>query len=92
MNSDSATLFQQGVDLFELRDWADAIAVLDQVIQHQPTHDAAWCCKALCQGHLQQLEASLTSFDQALAINPSNLRALENKGILLVQMERPKEA
>ena len=74
-------------------EYAAARAYYARALQQQPTN------RALLQNNIGyshylagDLQAALTFFNQALAIDPNFEQALSNKGLMLVRMERSDDA
>jgi tetratricopeptide (TPR) repeat protein len=85
-------LFDQGVKWLHHRDFEQAIALFDQVLQLDPNYTEAWNCRGLAFGHLKQYPECMESFDRAIDIQPSNSQALLNKGIALGEWGKHEEA
>lgn len=88
----ATTLFEEGVRLFEAREFAAAIAPLDAALKLDPNYIDAWCCRALVFGHLKRYAKSIEDFNRALALNPKDHTALYNRSLVLAEWNKHKEA
>jgi serine/threonine protein kinase len=88
----SRQLLQNAYQLYAQRRVKEALTVYDQVIQTDRLNAEAWQGRGLTQALNNQHGAALTSFQEALRLNPNLVTALNGKGTALNMMHRNKEA
>lgn len=60
----------------------------EEVLKRKPESSEAWCIKGRIQAENEQLERALQYFNIALEINNKNIYALNEKGCLLLKMNK----
>ena len=90
--NNAASLYSLGIILLNSGKPAAALELVEHGTACAPQFSPMWCVKALAQQGLGQKEEALTSYDQALAVDPNNVLALLNSGAMLREMLRHHEA
>ncbi|MEQ9623550.1 tetratricopeptide repeat protein [Coleofasciculus chthonoplastes] len=90
--SDAEFWFNQGVTLYELGRYEEALASYDQAISLQPDFYQAWGNRGGALSELGRNEEALTSYDQAISLQPDYYKTWENRGIVLSELGRYEEA
>lgn len=84
--------YQQGEALADTGNYAEALAVFDQIIALQPDHDGAWVFRGVVLIHLGRYQEALLSCDRAIEIYPANSEAWVFRGVALHRLGRYPEA
>ncbi|MEQ9371301.1 MAG: tetratricopeptide repeat protein [Coleofasciculus chthonoplastes F3-SA18-01] len=90
--SDAEFWFNQGVTLYELGRYEEALANFDQLISLQPNDYQAWFKRGVVLGELGRYEKALANFDQVISLQPDDYQAWHNRGAALFKLGRPEEA
>ena len=90
--SDTEYLVRQAREMAMAGDHATAINYLKQAITTNPRYAEAYALLGNCQDCLGQNDDAVTSYNQALAIDPCHADAWFNKGMSLKKMGQSKEA
>lgn len=81
------------LSLFESNTTAqNATYLIGDAISKIPSNYLMWDAQAILQARENMLSESLWSLEKALALNPSSLTYLLNKGVVLTRLKRPDEA
>ncbi|MFO7552572.1 MAG: aspartyl/asparaginyl beta-hydroxylase domain-containing protein [Haliea sp.] len=73
-------------------DASAAVSMLEQLVAEGPVPAATWLALAFARVNLDQAEAALAAVDQALTLEPRNVRALLFKADHLDRMGQPRVA
>src|SRR6201999_1170704 len=71
---------------------AGALALFEQVVVHEPNDPALWFNFAAALRRLDRPNESLEAIERLLVLDPNNLSALIEKGELLEQLCKPRQA
>lgn len=71
---------------------AGALALFEQVVAHEPNDPVLWFNYAAALRRLDRLDESLEAIERLLVLDPNNLSALIEKGELLEQLCKPRQA
>lgn len=84
--------FEAGMVAFEREDWPLVIDEMKKVLAQLPRHSDAHSLTGYALRQLGDFEGSLEHYDKALAINPTNLGALEYLGEAYLELGRTDDA
>jgi tetratricopeptide (TPR) repeat protein len=89
----SDDLFDEGSKLVLNRQYKEALAIFNLVVEKHPENDQAWVAKGVVHTHLKEYRKAYNAFGEALKINPANQKAKDNQAIVTkyIQMEPPIE-
>lgn len=90
--SDREQRMQKALAALRGGDASAAASLLEQLIAEGPVPAAAWLALAFARVNLEQADAALAAVDQALALEPRNVRALLFKADHLDRLGRPRVA
>jgi len=68
-------LWEQGVQLFQKKDYAGAAAVFEQVVAENPTHPAGYYMLALCQLNLNKMVEAEKNLQKVVELEPKHFGA-----------------
>jgi aspartyl/asparaginyl beta-hydroxylase (cupin superfamily) len=85
-------LHERGRRLAVAGDAAGAHAILERLVDRVPNHLPFWLSLAAAQRALGQRDAELKTLERALALDPTHLVVLLQKGALLDLMGKPRSA
>jgi flagellar basal body-associated protein FliL len=90
----SDDLFDEGSKLVLKRQYKEALAVFNLVVEKHPDNDQAWVAKGVVHTHLKDYRKAYNAFGEALNINPGNQKAKDNQAIVTkyLNMEPPTES
>jgi hypothetical protein len=90
----SDDLFDEGTRLALNRQYKEALAIFNQVVEKHPENDQAWVAKGVVHTHLKEYRKAYNAFGEALMINPANQKAKDNQAIVTnyIKMETPSES
>lgn len=83
--SESADLYQQGIDLLKQQKYAEATTVLEQYIAEDSTNPKAYYNLGLAYVNLEKHPQALAAWQRAVALNPNFEEAHFNLGLLYIQ-------
>ena len=89
---DAQAYLYRGILFFNRQDYWLAERDLRRALELDKTSPAAWYDLALTQQKRGEPEASLTSYDQAIACRPEYLQAWYNRGLAAMDLHRDDEA
>lgn len=89
---DAQAYLYRGILFFDRHDYWLAERDFRHALELDPDSPAAWYDLALTQQKRGELEASLTSYDQAVACRPEYLQAWYNRGLLAMELKQDDEA
>lgn len=89
---DAQAYLYRGILFFDRRDYWLAERDFRRALELDPASPAAWYDLALTQQKRGEPEASLTSYDQAIACRPEYLQAWYNRGLLAMDLQHDDEA
>jgi tetratricopeptide (TPR) repeat protein len=78
----SATMRQSALDLFASGAYAKSIAAWQEYLKLEPKSDDAWFYIGASYQNQKQLDTAITNFEKCLALNPKNILAHLNIGLL----------
>lgn len=84
----SDDLFDEGSRLVLNRQYKEALAIFNRVVELDPENDQAWLAKGVVHTHLKEYREAYDAFDEALKINPSNQKAKDNQAIVANHIKR----
>lgn len=84
--------FQQGIELFNMRNYAGAIAYYDRALGILPNAPEIWYNRGNAFFHLERYQDAIACYDKALEFKPSKSDAWNNRGNALFKLERMEEA
>lgn len=87
-----ASNYEAAFDLFEREQYAKALAVVKQAVQEKPESTDAWILLSRVLGPLERREERLQAANRAVALDPSNPLAINEKAKALLQLRRVNEA
>lgn len=90
--NNAAALYSLGLILTNERNLEEASILIDRGTRLAPRYAPMWQLSALRYQLLDQREEALESHRQAVEINPKEIGALNNWGVLLKEMHRNEEA
>jgi tetratricopeptide (TPR) repeat protein len=82
----------QGLTLFYLQRFPEAIAAYDQTLALKPNLHKVWYSRGGILGELGDFDGAIASFDQAIAIQPNYQEAWSCKGLALLKIGLIPEA
>jgi tetratricopeptide (TPR) repeat protein len=91
---DASAVYNHGVALMHEKQYAEALADFEKAVQAKPDFAEAHNNLAYClrrQGPSRYNEA-LSHYDKAIKLKPNLAEAYEYRGVLLVKMNRKKDA
>ena len=89
---DAQAYLYRGILFFNRQDYWLAERDFRCALELDKTSPAAWYDLALTQQKREEPEASLTSYDQAIACRPEYLQAWYNRGLAAMDLHRDDEA
>ena len=84
--------YKQAQLLLAKKDYAQALAALEQVLKDEPDNADAWNLTGYSQRKLQNYDASFQAYERALSLDPQHSRAMEYMGELFLTLDRLPEA
>lgn len=84
--------YADGVEAWERKDWAAAVAALEKVVARRPWHDNAHSLLGYSWRKLGEYEKSLAHYHTALELNPRHRQALEYLGRAYLELHWPDKA
>lgn len=78
--------FNQGLTLFYLQRFTEAIAAYDKTLALKPDFYKVWYNRGGILGELGDFDGAIASFDQAIAINPDYQPAWSSRGLALLKL------
>jgi tetratricopeptide (TPR) repeat protein len=84
--------FDAGVELFDQKQYAEAIDSFNAAIKLDPTQPAVYARLGDSYRELKKYDEALQAYDKAIELEPSNTNLLTNKGVVLNKMGKTKEA
>lgn len=84
--------FAQGVYLYRLERYEEAIASYKKVLEFNPNDDKTLSNLGVSQARLRQYSEAIENYNKAIEINKSNYQALSNRGIALGELSQYEEA
>ncbi|UJB69953.1 tetratricopeptide repeat protein [Acaryochloris sp. 'Moss Beach'] len=84
--------FAQGVYLYRLERYEEAIASYKKVLEYKPNDDRTLSNLGVLLARLGQYSEAIENYSKAIEINRSNYKALSNRGIALGELRQYKEA
>jgi hypothetical protein len=90
----SDDLFDEGTKLALNRQYKEALAIFNSVVEKHPENDQAWVAKGVIHTHLKEYRKAYNAFGEALKINPANQKAKDNQAIVTkyIKIEPPIES
>ncbi len=84
--------FAEGLRLYELNRFDEALAAYDMAIKHNPSSSDAYCSRGNCLKQLNRFDEALVAYDMAIKHNPTYSMAHNGIGACLGQLNRLDEA
>jgi tetratricopeptide (TPR) repeat protein len=84
--------FETGVELFDQKQYAEAINSFNEAIKLDPTQPAVYARLGDSYRELKKYDEALQAYDKAIELEPSNTNLLTNKGVVLNKLGKTKEA
>jgi Flp pilus assembly protein TadD len=84
--------FNQGVNLYNSGQYAEAAKAFEEVVAKETTQAAVWANLGNCYSRLNQNDKALEAYEKALGLEPENPQYVQNKGSILAAMGRTEEA
>jgi len=81
--SDAEALMRQGIELYDLGRYQEAVVMFDRALTLFPRLPKAHYFKGIAQYDLGKYDAAVESYDNALALDPSDINAWYNKAATL---------
>lgn len=88
----ASTLTNLGATLLKRAQPEEALQLLGQALEAEPTNLDAWCHRGAALTQLGRDEEALASYDQALVHAPAHPAALYHRAFTLNALRRPQEA
>ncbi|CAD8055916.1 unnamed protein product [Paramecium primaurelia] len=85
-------LLNEGVALYNLNKYQDAIECYDKAISINPNDDITWTNKGFALNNLNKYKDAIESFDKAISINPKDDITWTNKGLALNNLNKYQDA
>jgi tetratricopeptide (TPR) repeat protein len=82
----------QGVLLFWIERYEEALTSLDKVIELDPNNVDAWCFRGILLNLLSRHEQALAFYERVIQLNPNYQRVWAVRGITLARLKRYEEA
>ncbi|WP_276481615.1 tetratricopeptide repeat protein [Paraflavitalea pollutisoli] len=79
-------------EFFQFKDYADALETLHQAVKVHPSHPGIWNLLGQLYFVLEDDATAIICFDNALAFDRQDVKALHNKGLVHLKNERFREA
>ncbi len=92
LHKSSAQWCQDGMALFNLKRYEEAIAAYEQAIRLNPNHATAYYNKGNALFNIKRYEEAIAAYEQAIRLNPNHATAYYNKGMALFDLKRYEEA
>ena len=77
-----AALRQSALDLFKARAYAKSIAEWREYLKHEPKSDEAWFYIGASYQNEKQMDEAIVNFEKCLELNPDNVLAHLNAGMI----------
>ncbi len=87
-----ATALTQGQRLIDARRYAEALALLEDAVSHDPTNPSVYLSLGVARSHLGDQAGAMDAFEQAVRIDPAGSKAHYNMGVLLAAAGERAEA
>jgi FlaG/FlaF family flagellin (archaellin) len=87
---DSQNWFEQGIALFENKNYTGAISAFDKAITFNQSPREAWFNRGLVYAQMGKYPKALQSFDQTLSLDPDDENAKKARTMVLALMEKSK--
>ncbi len=88
----SKNYFKRGMEKFSLRDWGEAILLLDKALAINPSFSIAWYNRGKALRYLGDNDQAVSSFNNALTLDPQNIDFLDAKAQLLYDLQNWSES
>lgn len=85
-------LLQRGIRAMEMGDLRTAVEHFTATIDHAPDFAEAWNRRATAFYHMDEYGLSMSDIRQTLSLNPRHFGAMAGLGMILEEIDRPKDA
>ena len=82
MSAEAEKWYNNGVELFKLGYFGEAIEAFNKAIEIKPDYAEAWCNKGVALGGLERYEEAIEAYNKAIEINPDFAEAWFGKAII----------
>lgn len=83
---------EQGISLFHLGRYDDALKAFDRTIELDPKNSDAWGCKGSVLHLVGRTSEAIKAYDRAIELNPNDSELWTYKGVILKNFGRTDEA
>lgn len=91
-NPNNNELYQEGMKKFCIVQYKEAIEYFDKAIKKTPSHENAYFYRGLAHDVLGNIEYAIKDYETVINLNPNNIDALANLGIIMFKLNSYENA